>query len=236
MNKLTEYKMGDFIRIKHGYPFKSQHFSDNGHYNVLSLGSFYESGGFKYPELGKEKHTNEIFPKDYILKKGDMIIAMTEQVRGLLGSTAWIPDDDKWLLNQRIGLITYDETIIHNRFLYYLFATKSVRDQISRPAQGTKQRNTSPESIYKVKVWIPEISEQKVIAEVLHNIDCTITINNNINTELEKIVRILYNFWFVQFDFPNDNGKPYRASGGKMEYNEVLKREIPKGVESRTIY
>ena len=223
--------MGDFIKIKHGYPFKSQYFTDKGYYHVLSLGSFYEKGGFKYPALGKEKHTTENFPEEYILKKGDLIVAMTEQVLGLLGSTAWIPEDDKWLLNQRIGLVTCDETIVNNYFVYYLFATKNVREQISRPAQGTKQRNTSPESIYDVKVWIPKLQEQKAIANILHTMDCKITINNAINAELEKVAKTLYNYWFVQFDFPNAKGKYYRASGGKMVYNDVLKREIPEGWE-----
>jgi type I restriction enzyme S subunit len=228
---MKPYKLGDFIRIQHGYPFKSEFFADSGDLQTTSLGSFYERGGFKYPNKGKEKFTTEKCPQEYHLKKGDMIIAMTEQVRGLLGATAWIPEDDTWLLNQRCGLLTcYNSNVEVDRiFVYYLFSTKNVREQISRPAQGTKQRNTSPESIYDVKVWLPSLSQQQAIATILDNIDRKISLNNSINAEFEKAAKLLYNYWFVQFDFPNAEGKPYRSSGGKMVYNEQLERRIPKG-------
>ena len=75
---------------------------------------------------------------------------------------------------------------------------------------------------------LPERAKQDKIAIVLNNIDRKITLNNSINAELEKIARTLYNYWFVQFDFPNAEGKPYRASGGEMVYSEVLSKEIPK--------
>ena len=148
MNRLKPYTLGDFIRIKHGYPFKSEKFTNHAKYQTTSLGSFYERGGFKHSDAGKEKFTNERCPQEFLLKKDDIIVAMTEQVRGLLGATALIPENDKWLLNQRCGLVTVNSSIADKLFTYYLFATENVRQQISRPAQGTKQRNTSPEDIY----------------------------------------------------------------------------------------
>ena len=76
---------------------------------------------------------------------------------------------------------------------------------------------------------------QEKIAEYLTLLDKKIELNNRINTELEQMAKTIYNYWFVQFDFPNEEGKPYKASGGEMEYNEELKREIPKGWEVKQL-
>jgi len=73
------------------------------------------------------------------------------------------------------------------------------------------------------------MDEQKKVADLLKNIDAKINCNNRINAELEAMAKTLYDYWFVQFDFPDTNGKPYKSSGGKMVYNATLKREIPAG-------
>lgn len=78
-----------------------------------------------------------------------------------------------------------------------------------------------------------QLKEQKKIAKVLSDLDTKIEINNRINNELEAMAKTLYDYWFVQYDFPDDNGKPYKTSGGKMVYNTILKREIPKDWEVR---
>ena len=153
---------------------------------------------------------------------------MTEQAAGLLGSTAIVPEDNRYLHNQRIGLISCNE-YLNKDFAYYLFMTQTVRQQISRSASGTKVKHTSPEKIYEVQVDIPKIQTQKNIAIFLSILDKKIQINNQINQELEAMAKTLYDYWFVQFDFPDQNGKPYKSSGGKMVYNPELKREIPEG-------
>jgi len=76
---------------------------------------------------------------------------------------------------------------------------------------------------------------QTQIAKILSNLDAKIELNNKINTELEAMAKLIYDYWFVQFDFPDENRKPYKSSGGKMVYNEKLKREIPEAWESGTI-
>ena len=82
-----------------------------------------------------------------------------------------------------------------------------------------------------ISVIITTKDEQKNIASFLTNIDKKIELNNKINTELESMAKLIYDYWFVQFDFPDENGKPYKSSGGKMVWNEELKREIPEGWE-----
>jgi type I restriction enzyme S subunit len=84
-------------------------------------------------------------------------------------------------------------------------------------------------------IYLPELSIQQKISLVLSALDAKIELNNQINSELEKIAKTLYDYWFVQFDFPDENGKPYKSSGGKMVWNEELKREIPEGWEVKKL-
>jgi type I restriction enzyme S subunit len=93
----------------------------------------------------------------------------------------------------------------------------------------------SRELAYLMEVKIPSIDIQKNIANVLFSIDEKVECNNRINTELESLVKTLYDYWFIQFDFPNKNGKPYKSSNGKMVYNDALKRMIPEGWRTSTI-
>jgi type I restriction modification DNA specificity domain protein len=227
MSEWKRYKLGELLRVKHGWAFKGEFFSDTGVQSILTPGNFYESGGFKANPL-KDRFYSGDYPKEYLCSKGDLVVAMTEQAAGLLGSTAIVPEDNRYLHNQRIGLISCNESL-NKDFAYYLFMTQSVRQQISRSASGTKVKHTSPEKIYDVQVDIPKIQTQKNIAIFLSSLDKKIQINNQINQELEAMAKTLYNYWFVQFDFPDQNGKPYKSSGGKMVYHPELKREIPEG-------
>ena len=227
MSEWKRYKLGDLLRVKHGWAFKGEFFSETGIQSILTPGNFYESGGFK-ANTSKDRFYIGEYPKEYLCSKGDLIVAMTEQAAGLLGSTAIVPEDNRYLHNQRIGLISCNE-YLNKDFTYYLFMTQTVRQQISRSASGTKVKHTSPEKIYEVQVYIPKIQTQRNIAKILTTLDQKIQINNQINQELEAMAKTLYDYWFVQFDFPDQNGKPYKSSGGKMVYHPELKREIPEG-------
>ena len=218
------------IHVKHGFPFKSEFFAECGTQIVLTPGNFHEQGGFKQ-QAGKEKFYTASYPPDYLHERGDLIVAMTEQAEGLLGSMAIVPESGRYLHNQRIGLVTALNGAVHKDFIYHLFKTKSVREQVQNSASGSKVRHTSPERIYAVEALFPPLQEQVEIAAVLSALDAKIDLNNRINAELESLAKTLYDYWFVQFDFPDANGRPYKTSGGKMEYNPTLKREIPTGWE-----
>lgn len=168
--KLNHYKLGALCNIKHGYPFDGSKFTDHGTYIVLTPGNFFEKGGFKRIK-GKEKYYSGAFPQEYLCSKNDLIIAMTQQAEGLLGSTALVPEDKLYLHNQRIGLISHNGDLVDKLYLYYLFMTKSVRKQISDSASGTKIRHTSPDKIYSVAVAIPNVDIQRKNALLLHSID-----------------------------------------------------------------
>lgn len=93
----------------------------------------------------------------------------------------------------------------------------------------------SREVSYLISVSPPTIHNQKKIAEILSALDAKIELNNQINAELEKMAKTIYDYWFVQFDFPDANGKPYKSSGGKMVWSDELKREIPEGWEVKEV-
>ena len=112
---------------------------------------------------------------------------------------------------------------------YYLYRYLHLLD-LSGLDTGTGVPSMTFDSYYNIKVILPEIEEQKRVASVLQNLDYKIALNRQINDNLEAMAKQLYDYWFVQFDFPNEEGKPYKASGGAMVWNEKLKREIPQGL------
>ena len=140
-----------------------------------------------------------------MLNEGDLIIAMTEQGPGLLGSSALIPDGGKYLHNQRLGLIqVIDNKALDKYFLYYRFNTRSVRGQISGSATGTKVRHTAPERIYRVKIAVPKnVKQQRRIASILSAYDDLIENNRRRIQLLEQAARLLYKEWFVHLRFPD---------------------------------
>jgi type I restriction enzyme S subunit len=119
-----------------------------------------------------------------------------------------------------------------NDYIFYLAKSPAFRKRAISCMEGTSGRKRVNEGALKLQVLpIPDIITQQKIARVLSNLDAKIELNNHINTELEAMAKTLYDYWFVQFDFPDTNGKPYKSTGGKMARNEELKREIPEGWE-----
>lgn len=123
------------------------------------------------------------------------------------------------------------------KYLYYLLTQNHITNYLHTLAQNSVSSYPSilPDDIGALKFIFPNLDIQKQIAKVLSDLDSKIDVNNKINTELEALTKTIYDYWFVQFDFPNANGKPYKASGGKMVYNKTLKKEIPEGWQDKTI-
>ncbi len=130
-------------------------------------------------------------------------------------------------VNQHVAIIRCKSNVDCHYVFYYLENIKPYLLKICGVG-GTRNALTK-EAIEKLEIHLPEISTQQKIASVLSALDSKIELNNRINTELEAMAKTLYDYWFVQFDFPDENGKPYKTSGGKMVWNEELKREIPEG-------
>ena len=195
-------KLGDLLHVKHGFAFLGEHFATTGTHVVLTPGNFLEEGGFK-EKAEKAKWYNGPIPDDYVLNRGDLIVAMTEQAEGLLGSSALVPLSGLYLHNQRLGLIHIrDQKQADQNFIYYLFNSKPVRQQIRGSASGTKIRHTAPSRIADVKVKVPPLPVQQRIAGILSAYDELIENSQRRIKILESMARALYREWFVHFRFP----------------------------------
>ena len=171
--------------------------------------------------------------KDNLLRNGklqrDDIVLTT---RGTVGNVALYSQEVPFSnirINSGMVIIRVNKNFWHPYFIYLFFQSHLFKKQISRLISGSAQPQL-PISILET-VSIPQLTldEQKEIIFNIKSIDQKIQINNQINQELEAMAKTLYDYWFVQFDFPDQSGNPYKSSGGKMFYNQELKREIPEG-------
>jgi type I restriction enzyme, S subunit len=161
-------------------------------------------------------------------KRGDIVITH----RGTLGQVSYIPDNSKYeryVISQSQFRVRFKKEI-NSVYLTYLFHTAygqkkllSFKNHVGVPALAQATTNFK-----LLKLKIHEKEDQDNIAYVLFSLDSKIELNNRINAELEAMAKTIYDYWFIQFDFPDKNGKPYKSSGGKMVWNEELKREIPE--------
>ncbi|MDA3923415.1 MAG: restriction endonuclease subunit S [Kiritimatiellae bacterium] len=160
------------VSINHGWAFESEFFATAGKYILLTPGNFNEEGGFRL-RPGIDRSYSGDFPDRYLLKNGDMLVAMTEQAAGLLGSAAFVPENNKYLHNQRLGLVTVlpSSTSLAIHFLYYVLNATRARRYISITAAGTKVRHTSPGRILAHRVAFPPLPEQQKIVEILSTWD-----------------------------------------------------------------
>ena len=164
--------------------------------------------------------------KRAIPEESDIIISR-EAPMGVVGI---VPKGFQCCLGQRLVLLKIDKSKCLPKYLLYTLMSEYVQLQIRRINQtGSIVSNLNISSLRELKIPLHSFEEQKKIANILSSIDDKIQINNQINQELEAMAKTLYDYWFVQFDFPDQNGKPYKSSGGKMVYHPELKREIPEG-------
>lgn len=221
MNSWRETTMGRLLRVEHGFAFKGEYFSEAGDLVVLTPGNFHEAGGFR-ARPDKDRFYQGEFPERYLLNRNDLIVAMTEQGEGLLGSSAFVPDSGRYLHNQRLGLVREKPDAADKRFLYYLFNADYVRQQIRNSSSGAKVRHTSPERIYRVKVLAPEKHCQAKVAAMLSAYDELIENNRRRIALLEKLAEEIHREWFVRLRFPGH------------EKVKVIKG-VPSGWEVRTL-
>ena len=167
----------------------------------------------------------------FSLKKGQVALTKDSETRDDIGIPAYIADDfDGVILGYHNALITPDESQLDGKYLNALLHTDYARLYFSRNASGSGQRySLSVDALDSFPVLLPSLEEQKRIGHIFSRIDQKILLNRSINHYLEAMAKQLYDYWFVQFDFPDENGRPYKSSGGKMIWNEKIKREIPEG-------
>ncbi|EGS59428.1 restriction endonuclease subunit S [Vibrio cholerae] len=161
----------------------------------------------------------------YIVKKDDIVYSR----RGDVTLKALIREKEDGYFCGTGCLLLRPGDKFDSRFLTHYLSTPTIQNWIVRQAVGATMPNLNTGILASIPFNGPKKEEQEKIADVLSVIEDKIELNNRINSELEAMAKTLYDYWFVQFDFPDANGNPYKASGGKMVYNPVLKREIPQG-------
>ena len=220
---MKKIRLGDLVNTSSGAtPLSSnKEYYENGDIPWINSG---EVGQYKInfaekfiTKEGFEKSNTKIFPKDTIL------VAMYGATAGktsILNINA--------CTNQAVCAILPSENV-NNIFLKYKL--DSIYDYLVQISSGSARDNLSQKVIQDLEINLPLLETQQKIAKILSDIDDKIEVLHQINDNLAELSKTIYDYWFVQFDFPDENGKPYKTSGGKMVYNEVLKREIPEGWE-----
>ena len=222
--ELKKYALGDVCTIVPGFAFKSNDFGSGENIAV-------KIKDIEPPSVNiKNAERVCVTPQDkFRLSEGDYIMAMTGATIGKVGKLQI--DAKNVYINQRVCKFNPITSVCDKEYLYYVLSTSSFRNFIYNNVDSKlAQPNIGHTTIYKYTHLFPSnIKEQKLIASVLNNIDRKIELNKQINDNLEAMAKQLYDYWFVQFDFPNEEGKPYKSNGGAMVWNEKLKREIPQG-------
>ena len=206
MTKAVHKRLGDLLNLKRGYDLPESQ-RRPGPYPVIS-----SAGITGYHD-------------EYMVEGQGVITGRY----GTLGEMYYV-DGKYWPHNTALYVTTFKGN--DPKYIYYLLTCLGRIRTSDKSAVPGVNRNELHE------MEIPAISDtkqQKKVAEILSALDAKIDCNNRINAELEAMAKTLYDYWFVQFDFPDANGKPYKSSGGKMVYNATLKREIPLGWEATTL-
>ena len=223
-------KLKSVATVLTGFPFKSDLFSKIGIRTVR--GENITEGRLRWDSI---KCWNQPFDKlkYYSLKTNDIVIGMDGSKVGKNRARIF-KSDLPLLLAQRVACLRANEKA-NQVFLYYCINNPRFTEYVFRIQTGSSVPHISKTQIEDFHIPLTDIDNQEQIAKVLSDLDAKIELNNKINGQLEAMAKLIYDYWFVQFDFPDANGKPYKSSGGKMVYNPELKREIPDGWEVDTL-
>ena len=169
--------------------------------------------------------------KKLSLRKGQVAITKDSETRHDIGIPTYIANDfDNTVLGYHCALITPNPEMLDGRYLNAYLNSSLAKEYFANNASGSGMRYSLPvDAIKNILLYLPSIEVQREIGKIFSDIDRKIALNREINRNLEAMARQLYDYWFVQFDFPDENGRPYKSSGGKMVWNEKLKRKIPEG-------
>ena len=231
MSEWKEYKLGDVASVQTG-PFGSQlHQKDyviagTPIITVEHLGD----NRITYQNLPKVSDEDKQRLKKYHLQEGDVVFSRVGSVdrRALVTKK-----EDGWLFSGRCLRVRGNDKKAIGAFLSYYFGQESFKEYVRRIAVGATMPSINTTILSEIVIKIPDLPTQTAIAEILSSLDDKIELNNKINQELETLAQTLFKQWFIDFEFPNENGEPYKSSGGEMVDSEL--GEIPKGWEVKTL-
>ena len=235
MAELRKYKLGELCKlssskrifeseyVKNGIPFiRGQEISDK---SILDDNAKFEC-------YISEARYNELKEKYGVPQKGDILMTAV----GTIGNLVVLNSDRPFYFKDG-NVIRFSDfaEIVDSTYLSFFMKSPYFNKQIEYALIGAVQKALTMVMLTNIEIPLSDLIEQKRIAKVLSTIDRKITINREINRNLEELAKQIYDYWFVQFDFPNEEGMPYKSSGGKMVWNETLKREIPADWEVKLL-
>lgn len=234
MSKLKEYKFNELYSMSSGISSKPE---QAGHgFPFVSFSTVFNN--YFLPEtLPDLMDTSEQEQEKYSIKKGDIFLTRTSETIDELGMSCVALKDYPTATYSGFvkRLRPTQNDITYYKYMGFYLRSKFFRKTMTNNAFITLRASLNEVIFSYINLYLPDYQTQKTIGDFLHLLNKKIELNQRINAELESMAKTLYDYWFVQFDFPNEKGKPYKSAGGKMVWNEVLKREIPLGWEVGTL-
>ena len=228
MNNIKKYSFSELYEMSSGISTtKAQ--AGHGH-PFVSFGTVFNNY-FLPEQLPDLMDTSEKEQDIYSIKEGDILITRTSETIDELAmscvATKDYPEATYSGFTKRLRPKTTG--IAYHKYLAFYLRGYLFRKAVTNNAFMTLRASFNEDIFSFLNLYLPEYQEQVKIGDMLYNMERKISLNKKISSELEAMAKTLYDYWFVQFDFPDENGKPYRTSGGEMVWNEQLKRKIPKG-------
>jgi type I restriction enzyme, S subunit len=216
-----------FLRGPFGGDLKKEIFVQKGNdtYKVYEQGVVLNSDkslgryNISQKDYKAKLHKFSIQDKDFLVSCSGVNMGAIYQIREPF---------ERGIINQALLRIRLNNELIDDNYFFYLFKELISKKIISGSGDSTIPNFPGLDLIKNIEVELPSKNIQLKVGKILKNIDAKIEHNDRINAELEAMAKTLYDYWFVQFDFPNEQGAPYKTSGGKMVWNEQLKRRIPE--------
>ncbi|HRU78392.1 MAG: EcoKI restriction-modification system protein HsdS [Firmicutes bacterium ADurb.Bin182] len=234
MSKLHRYAFSDLYDMTSGISSTKE---QAGHGAPFVSFSTVFNNYFLPDELTDLMDTSEREQEVYSIKKGDILITRTsETVDELAMSCVALKDYPKATYSGFVKrLRPKTEGIAYDKYMAFFLRSKYFRKVINNNTIMTLRASFNEDMFSFLTLYLPDYEEQVKIGDMLYNIERKMRVNNRINDNLQQMAKTIYDYWFTQFDFPNEDGKPYRSSGGQMVWNDELKREIPVGWSSASI-
>ena len=235
MNKLTKYAFADLYAMASGISTTKE---QAGHGRPFVSFSTVFNNYFLPDTLPDLMDTSLKEQETYSIKKGDILVTRTsETIDELAMSCVAVKDYPSATYSgftKRLRPLTTG--IAYDKYLAFYLRGYLFRKAVTNNAFMTLRASFNEDIFSFLSLYLPDYQEQVKIGDMLYNMEQKIQLNKQICAELEAMAKTIYDYWFVQFDFPDENGKPYRTSGGEMVWNEQLKREIPKGWKTGNLY